>query len=309
MPYAGDPQWAHAAGHIGVKPNYGDNVVPCAPGCGLQLLARRQRRLVRRRRPRQVRGQRRHLGVDAAQLLGARHSTSASAAADFADGTMNIPENKNKVPDLLDEARWELEFLLKMQVPDGREAGGHGPPQDPRREVDRARRLAPHEDPMPRFLHPPSTAATLNLAANAAQAARIWKTIDKAFSDKCLTAAERAWAAAKANPGVIRAERRRRRRPVRRQERRRRVLLGGGRALHHDQASPSTRTSSPSRSTSRRSTADWNDNPGMHTSMTWGDTQALGSISLAIVPNGLGKDVVDGDPQEHRRRRPTATWS
>ena len=61
----------------------------------------------------------------------------------------------------------------------------------------------PHEDPMPRFLQPPSTAATLNLAANAAQAARIWKGIDKPFADKCLAAAERAWAAAKANPEII----------------------------------------------------------------------------------------------------------
>ena len=34
MPYAGDPKWAHPAGHIGVKPNYGDNSVPCATGSG-----------------------------------------------------------------------------------------------------------------------------------------------------------------------------------------------------------------------------------------------------------------------------------
>ena len=37
---------------------------------------------------------------------------------------MNIPERKNKVPDLLDEARWELEFVLKMQVPDGQPMAG-----------------------------------------------------------------------------------------------------------------------------------------------------------------------------------------
>jgi len=28
------------------------------------------------------------------------------------------------VPDILDEARWELEFLLRMQVPDGRPLAG-----------------------------------------------------------------------------------------------------------------------------------------------------------------------------------------
>ena len=51
------------------------------PGHRLQLHARRDRRLVRRRRPRQVRGQRRHLGLDAAQPVGAHASTSASRAA------------------------------------------------------------------------------------------------------------------------------------------------------------------------------------------------------------------------------------
>src|SRR4029079_7532529 len=42
--------------------------------------------------------------------------------------------------------------------------------------------------------------------------------------------------------------------------------------------------------------ADWKENGkhlGMYTSMTWGDTQALGSISLAVAPNGLGKDVIE----------------
>ena len=63
--------------------------------------------------------------------------------------------------------------------------------------------------------------------------------------------------------------------------------------LYVTTARPSTRTSSRSRSSSRSVDADWSDNPGMHTSMTWGDTHALGSISLAIVPNGLGKEVVE----------------
>ena len=102
-----------------------------------------------------------------------------TSAGDFADGKMNIPENANSVPDLLDEARWELEFELKMQVPEGNKLAGmvHHKIHDGNwTQLG----LAPHEDPMVRFLQPPSTAATLNLAANAAQAARVWSTIDKA---------------------------------------------------------------------------------------------------------------------------------
>jgi endoglucanase len=60
--------------------------------------------------------------------------------------------------------------------------------------------LLPHLDPQPRHLHPPSTAATLNLAATAAQAARIFKKYDRAFARRNLAAARTAWAAALANP-------------------------------------------------------------------------------------------------------------
>ncbi|HEV2867066.1 MAG TPA: glycoside hydrolase family 9 protein, partial [Allosphingosinicella sp.] len=60
--------------------------------------------------------------------------------------------------------------------------------------------MRPDRDPETRFLFPPSTGATLNLAATAAQCARIWREIDAAFSARCLAAAERAWAAARRNP-------------------------------------------------------------------------------------------------------------
>ena len=125
-----------------------------------------------------------------------------TSAGDFGDGKMNIPEKGNGVPDLLDEVRWELEFELKMQVPDGDKLAGmvHHKVHD---KIWTALGLAPHEDPIERFLYPPSTAATLNMAANAAQAARVWHGIDKAFADKCLAAAERAWQAAQANPAIL----------------------------------------------------------------------------------------------------------
>ncbi len=37
----------------------------------------------------------------------------------FQDGDLNIPESGNGVPDILDEIRWELDWLVKMQLPDG----------------------------------------------------------------------------------------------------------------------------------------------------------------------------------------------
>lgn len=126
--------------------------------------------------------------------------------ADFADGSMNIPENSNGVPDLLDEARWQMEFMMKMQVPTGGVVEG----QDMSGMVHHKMAdvgwtglgLRPDEDPQPRVVYPPSTAATLNMAATAAQCARLFAPYDAAFAQQCLDSAEIAWTAALANPSV-----------------------------------------------------------------------------------------------------------
>ena len=78
------------------------------------------------------------------------------------------------MPDILDEARWEMDFLLKMQVPEGQPLAGmvHHKVHD---EAWTGLPLRPDQDPQQRYLRPPSTAATLNLAATAAQCARIWQ--------------------------------------------------------------------------------------------------------------------------------------
>jgi len=122
--------------------------------------------------------------------------------ADWGDIKGFIPESQNKVSDVLDEARWELEFFLKMQVPEGKPNAGmvHHKIHD----VEwTALGLAPHESKAARAIHPVSTSATLNFAAAVAQAARIWKDIDPKFSKVCLDAAEKAWKAAKQNPNKL----------------------------------------------------------------------------------------------------------
>jgi endoglucanase len=120
----------------------------------------------------------------------------------FGDLKDLLPESGNKVPDILDEARWEMNFLLAMQVPAGKPQAGlvHHKMHD----VDwTALGIAPHESKIKRELRPVSTAATLNLAATAAQAARLFKPFDAAFADRCLKAAEIAYEAAKANPKLF----------------------------------------------------------------------------------------------------------
>jgi endoglucanase len=195
--FVGDA-YARPAGHLGVAPNKGDTSVPCLPGtCDYSL---------------DVRGgwydagdQGKYVvnGAMAAWQLMDLYERSFTRL-DFeglSDSLLQIPEQHNQVPDVLDEARWEMEFLLRMQVPAGKPLAGmaHHKIHD---EAWTPHPTLPQNDPQPRYLHPPSTAATLNLAASAAQCARIWALWDRAFSKQCLTAAETAWKAAAEHPNL-----------------------------------------------------------------------------------------------------------
>ena len=118
----------------------------------------------------------------------------------FADGALTIPESGNGYPDLLDEARFEMDWMLKMQI-DGSDYDGmaYHKAHD---EKWTGLGVAPADDDKKRIIKPPSTAATLNLAACAAQSARLWKELDSDFADKCLSAAEKAYSAAKKHPDM-----------------------------------------------------------------------------------------------------------
>ncbi|MGL5008583.1 MAG: glycoside hydrolase family 9 protein, partial [Paracoccaceae bacterium] len=107
----------------------------------------------------------------------------------------------NGVPDILDEARWQLDFMLKMVVPEGEPLAGlvHHKVHD---NEWTGLPLMPHLDDKKRELHRPSTAATLNLAAVAAQGARLFRPFDEGYADRLLAAAEAAYAAAKATPDL-----------------------------------------------------------------------------------------------------------
>ena len=87
---------------------------------------------------------------------------------------------------LLEEARWELEWMLKMQ----REDGGvyH--------KVSCARfcgMIMPHEEKEELIISPVSSTATGDFAACMAMASRFYAAQDAAFSHRLLSAAQRAW--------------------------------------------------------------------------------------------------------------------
>ncbi len=106
---------------------------------------------------------------------------------------LEIPESGNATPDFLDELRWELEWLLKMQAPDGsvyhklttRMFGAF---------------VLPELEKSERYFTPWGSAATADLMAMTAQAARHFRPFDPAFADRCLAAARKARAFLEAHP-------------------------------------------------------------------------------------------------------------
>ncbi len=121
----------------------------------------------------------------------------------FGDNS-NIPESGNNVPDILDEIKWEVDWMLKMQRDDGAlysgvfvissDRGSNGGIGDPSLE-DRSYYYANI-----------STTATASGAASFAILSRLIAPFEETYPGYATTlreAAERAWNFLEANPGPI----------------------------------------------------------------------------------------------------------
>ena len=105
----------------------------------------------------------------------------------------NIPREFPKYPELLEEVRYNLDWMLTMQDKDGGvyhkvttlKFGGS---------------VLPENDIAPRYAIIKNVTASLDFAAVMAQASVVYRNIDKAYADKMLKAAESAYAWAKKNP-------------------------------------------------------------------------------------------------------------
>ncbi|NEE04698.1 glycoside hydrolase family 9 protein [Phytoactinopolyspora halotolerans] len=276
--YVGD-EYARPAGHVNQPPNTGDDDVGCRPAspCDYTLDVRGGWYDAGDHGKYVVNG-----GISTWQLLNAYERTLHTDDADpdaLGDGTLAIPESGNGAPDILDEARWNVEFLLAMQVPEGRARAGmvHHKIHD---ENWTGIPTLPHQDSQQRYLAPPSTAATLNLAAVAAQCARIWADVDAVFAATCLDAAERAYAAAQANPDIIAPE-----------------ADGQGGGAYSDSnladefywaaAELFTTTGESSYRADLTGHALYHGESFSTRGADWANTGLLGDITLAVIPNSL----------------------
>ncbi|TQK11778.1 glycoside hydrolase family 9 protein [Herbaspirillum sp. SJZ107] len=113
---------------------------------------------------------------------------------------VRLPESGNGLPDLLNEALWNLEWMATMQDP---EDGGvyH---KLTNKAFDGM--VMPDQATGPRYVVQKNTAATLDFAATMAAASRVLAPFDSqqpGRSARYLAAAEAAWAWAKAHPALL----------------------------------------------------------------------------------------------------------
>ena len=125
----------------------------------------------------------------------------------FYDGQNNIPESGNGKPDILDEVKWELDWLLKMQ--DAASGGFYAiayagnclPGVNPcRPDSPTASYIADVVNGASNVRPTPETA---NAVAALARAAAVYQKYNPALAATYLAAAENGWSYLTANPQVI----------------------------------------------------------------------------------------------------------
>lgn len=125
-------------------------------------------------------------------LLSAFEENPAAFADDY-----NIPESGNGLPDLLDEVKWELDWLLKMQRPNGSVLS--------KVSVSNWEAASPPSaDTAPRYYGEAAFSSTATTASIFAHAARVFRLAGNpafmAYADTLQQRAEAAWTWTEVNP-------------------------------------------------------------------------------------------------------------
>lgn len=113
---------------------------------------------------------------------------------------LNIPESGNGVPDVLNEALWNLHWMLTMQDPND------GGVYNKLTNAAFDKFEMPDQSTSPRYVVQKGTAATLDFAAVMAQASRIFSNYPKelpGLADSCLKQAKMAWNWAVEHPDSV----------------------------------------------------------------------------------------------------------
>ncbi len=112
------------------------------------------------------------------------------------DISLTMPESNNSMPDYLDEIKYETDWLLTMQYPDGSGKVSHK-----LSTKDFGGFVLPERETADRFFTSWGSAATADFVAMLAMASRAFRPYDAAYADKCIAAAKVSYQFLKANPG------------------------------------------------------------------------------------------------------------
>ena len=113
---------------------------------------------------------------------------------------LNIPESGNRLPDILDEAYWNLRWMLAMQDP------GDGGVYHKLTTLNFEAAVMPAEARSQRYVVQKTTAAALNFAAVLAVASRVYEQYDAelpGFATRCREAAVAAYGWASQHPAIV----------------------------------------------------------------------------------------------------------
>jgi endoglucanase len=108
---------------------------------------------------------------------------------------INIPESNNNIPDILDEALWNIRWMMTMQDEDG---GVYNKTTD----ANFGPSWMPSAFNETRYVTAKTTAATLDFGAIMAMTARIYRPYNAELADSALHMAKLAWKWAKDNPKI-----------------------------------------------------------------------------------------------------------
>lgn len=126
-----------------------------------------------------------------------RYSTAAACALahilyayrffpDAFTQSLNIPESGNGIPDILNECRYELDWLIQMQDEEGGVYHKHTTQYH-------APFVMPCDDTAQMLLLPVSSMAVASFVATMALASRIYRPYDSTFADRALDAAKKSY--------------------------------------------------------------------------------------------------------------------
>lgn len=108
---------------------------------------------------------------------------------------LDLPETAPGYPEYLKELKWETDWLLKMQWPDGSGKVSHKLTR-----TSFSGFIMPEDDEEKRFFTDWSTAAVADFVAMMAMAARYFEPYDTDYANQCLDAAEVSYRCLKENP-------------------------------------------------------------------------------------------------------------